>query len=101
MSTSSLATVKNSNISNFLATWIGYIIVGCVLVAVSGVTIYVIRDSNMEGSGLVGPLVSLFVATLFALAPLVACFVRTTSLDRRSKKLDGMVIPEIKATEYF
>jgi hypothetical protein len=101
MSTSSLPTAKTSNVANFLGTWIGYIIVGFVLVAVSGVMTYVIRDSNIEGSGLVGPLVSLFVATLFALAPLVACFVQTTSLDRRSKKLDEIIIPRLKATRYF
>ena len=101
MSTSSFPTVKTSNLGGLLGTWIGYIIVGLVLVTVSGVMIYVIKDSNNEASGKVGPLVSLFVAALFALAPLLACFVQTISLDRRSKKLDEIIIPKLKATRYF
>src|SRR5271166_6634632 len=101
MSTSSFPTVKTSNLGGLLGTWIGYIIVGLVLVTVSGVMIYVIKDSNNEASGKVGPLVSLFVAALFALAPLLACFVQTISLDSRSKKLDEIIIPKLKATRYF
>lgn len=54
-----------------------------------------------RGRGNVGPLVSLFVAALFALAPLLACFVQTISLDRQSKKLDGVIIAKIKTTRYF
>ena len=46
MSTSSFPTVKTSNLGGLLGTWIGYIIVGLVLVTVSGVMIYVIKDSK-------------------------------------------------------
>jgi hypothetical protein len=91
MSISSASTVDRG-VSGLLGLWIGRIIVGLVLVIVAGVVFFVVKGANIEASGYVGPLVSLFVAALFALAPLLACFVQTTSLDRRSKKLDGVII---------
>jgi hypothetical protein len=101
MSISSLPIVDSNKIRGLLGTWIGYIIFGLVLVTVLGVMIYVIKGSNIEASGKVGPLVSLFVAALFALAPLLTCFVQTISLDRRSKKLDTIIVSKIKLTQYF
>src|SRR5271166_6039567 len=101
MSISSSSADDTNNLSGLIGAWMGRIIVGVVLVIVSGVMIYVIKDSNNEASGKVGPLVSLFVAALFALAPLLACFVQTISLDRQSKKLDGLIISKIKTTQYF
>jgi Na+/serine symporter len=74
---------------------------GLVLAIVAGVVIFIVNGSKIEASGNVGPVVSLFVAALFALAPLLACFAQTISIDRRSKKLDGVIIPKIKATQYF
>ena len=101
MSISSASTVDRG-VSGLLGLWIGRIIVGLVLVIVAGVVFFVVKGANIEASGYVGPLVSLFVAALFALAPLLACFVQTTSLDRRSKKLDGVIIAKIRRTnEYF
>jgi hypothetical protein len=101
MSISSSPAVGANKVFGFLGAWIGSIIVGLVLATVLGVMLYVIKSSEIQESGKIGPLVSLFVATLFALAPLLACFVQTISLDRRSKKLDGMIMSKIKSTQYF
>jgi hypothetical protein len=97
----SSASTADRGVSGLLGLWIGRIIVGLVLVIVAGVVFFVVKGANIEASGYVGPLVSLFVAALFALAPLLACFVQTTSLDRRSKKLDGVIIAKIRTTQYF
>jgi hypothetical protein len=97
----SSTTVDTDKIPGLLGAWIGRIIVGLVLAIVAGVMIFIVKGSNIEASGNVGPFVSLFVAALFALAPLLACFAQTISVDRRSKKLDGMIIPKIKTTQYF
>ena len=101
ISITSSPAVGVSKVFGFLGAWIGSIIFGLVLVTVLGVMLYVIKSSEIQESEKIGPLVSLFVATLFALAPLLACFVQTISLDRRSKKLDGMIISKIKSTQYF
>jgi hypothetical protein len=97
----SSTTVDIDKIPGLLGARIGRIIVGLVLAIVAGVMIFIIKGSNIEASGNVGPFVSLFVAALFALAPLLACFAQTISVDRRNKKLDGMIIPKIKTTQYF
>lgn len=46
-------------------------------------------------------LVSLLIAAVFALSPLIACFVQTISIDRQSDKLFNVIFPEVKATQYF
>ena len=46
-------------------------------------------------------LVALLTAALLALAPLAACFVQTISLTRQLAKLDDIVNPAAKATQYF
>lgn len=98
---SSSPAVDASKFPGLLGAWIGRIIVGVVLAIVAGVLIFLVNGSKIEASGNVGPLVSLCVAALFALAPLLACFVQTISIDRRSKKLDSVIIPKIKNTQYF
>jgi hypothetical protein len=101
MSVSSPSTAGANKISDLMGARIGRIVVGLVLAVVAGVLIFMVNGSKIEASGNVGPLVSLFVAALFALAPLLACFVQTISLDRQSKKLDGVIIAKIKTTRYF
>jgi len=80
----SSTTVDTDKIPGLLGARIGRIIVGLVLAIVAGVMIFIIKGSNIEASGNVGPFVSLFVAALFALAPLLACFAQTISVDRRN-----------------
>jgi hypothetical protein len=101
MSISSDSTMDKSNLSGFIGAQIGRVIIGLILLVVAGVVLFVVKGSKIEASGYVGPLVSLFVAALFASAPLLACFVQTISIGRRSKKLDDVIIPEIKLTQYF
>lgn len=101
MSVSSSPADGANKVSGLIGARIGRIIVGLVLAIVAGVVVFMVKGSKIEASGNVGPLVSLFVAALFALAPLLACFAQTISLDRQSKKLDGVIIPKIKTTRYF
>jgi len=46
-------------------------------------------------------LISLFAATLFALAPVLACFAQTISIERQNDKLDSIIDPKVKQTRYF
>ena len=88
--------------SRLLGTSIGKIIPALVAAVVLAGAIYLLHGRKFEvGIGNMGPLVSLFVAGLFALAPLLACFAHTISIDRQKAKLDGLILPKIKKTQYF
>ncbi len=88
--------------SGLLGASIGKIIAALVAAVVLAAAIYLLHGSRFKVSmGSVGPLVSLFVAALFALAPLFACFAHTISIDRQKAKLDGLILPKIKKTQYF
>ena len=86
--------------SVLVGTWIGRLIFALVAAFVAVVWIYVVNRTKVDAS-IVAVLVSLFVAALFALAPLLACFAQTISIDRQTKKLDGLILPEMKTTQYF
>lgn len=87
---------------SLLAAWIGKIIFALVAAVVMGGRIYLLDDSKLQaGSDVVLPFVSPLVAALFALAPLLACFAHTISIDRQKGKLDSLVLSKIKETQYF
>jgi hypothetical protein len=69
-------------------------------IAVAIVALFVLYGSVLIGNN-VPQLVSLLGATIFALAPLLACFVQTISLERQSAKLENTIIPTVKNTKYF
>jgi hypothetical protein len=102
MSTSLHSATNSEKLPNLLGEWIGKIIFALVVAVVLAGAIYVLGGSKFEATpGSVGPLVSLFVAAIFALAPLLACFAHTISIGRQKEKLDGLVLPKIKETQYF
>jgi hypothetical protein len=102
MSASLHSDVDPRGWSELVGACIGKIIFALVLAVVLVGAIYVLRGSNFEASSdTVGPLVSLFVAALFALAPLLACFAHTISIDRQKEKLNGLILPNLKKTQYF
>ena len=102
MSTSVDSGAHSERMSGLLGAWIGKIILALVAAVALAGAFYVLRGSKLEvSSGTVGPLVSLFVAAVFALAPLLACFAHTISIDRQKAKLEGLVLPRIKKTQYF
>jgi hypothetical protein len=103
MSTSVHSGADFEKLSGPFGVWIGKIIFALVVVVaivLAGV-IYAHRSKFEISSGNVGPWISLFVAALFAVAPLLACFAHTISIDRQKQKLDGLVLPKIKETQYF
>jgi hypothetical protein len=90
---------SNSNLArniNFALIWICFPLAALVLV----VTLFV-----YYGTSLIGPYVpqfiSLIVAAILAIVPLIACVVQTISRDRQSDKLDSVVGDAIKKTQYF
>ena len=90
MSTSLHSSDDSGRLSGLVGAWIGKIIFVLVVAVVVAGAIYLLGWSKLEvSSGIVGPLVSLFVAALFALAPLLACFAHTISIDRQIEKLDA------------
>jgi hypothetical protein len=102
MSMSLHSAADSEKLSGLLGAWIGKIIFALVVAVVLTGVIYILGGSRFEASSAsVGPLVSLFVAALFALAPLLACFAHTISIDRQKEKLDGLVLSKIKETQYF
>jgi hypothetical protein len=102
MSTSSRPDVDSEDLPGFVGAWIGKIVVALVAAVTLVCVVYALSGSRMfAGSGLALPLVSLVVAALFAAAPLLACFAHTISIDRQKEKLDGLVLPKIKETQYF
>ena len=93
---------ESEKLSGVLGAWVGKIIFALVLAVVVGGGIYLLYGSKLQVSnGIVLPFVSLFVAALFALAPLLACFAHTISIDRQKAKLDSLVLSNIKRTQYF
>jgi hypothetical protein len=68
---------------SLLAAWIGKIIFALVAAVVMRGRIYLLDDSKLQaGSDVVLPFVSPLVAALFALAPLLACFAHTISIEQ-------------------
>jgi hypothetical protein len=104
MSISSQPTADSENLPGFLGTRIGKIILFVVLV-VGVVLVFVVYTLSgarfFARNGLALPIVSLIVAALFALAPLLTCFAHTISIDRQKEKLDSLVLSKIKETQYF
>jgi hypothetical protein len=89
-------------LSGLLGAWIGKIIFILVAGVVVGGGIYLLYGNSLQvGSDVVLPFVSLLVAALFALAPLLACFAHTISIDRQKDKLDSLALSKIKQTQYF
>jgi hypothetical protein len=102
MSASLHPAADSENLPGLLGAWIGKIIFALVVAVLLVSVIYVLSGSRFgASSGLALPLVSLFVAALFALAPLLACFAHTISIDRQKEKLDGLVLLKLKETQYF
>jgi beta-lactamase regulating signal transducer with metallopeptidase domain len=102
MSISSHSAADSEKLPGLLGAWIGKIIFALVVAVVLVCVIYVLSGSRLfASSGVALPLVSLFVEALFALAPLLACFAHTISIDRQKEKLDGLVLSKIKETQYF
>src|SRR6476660_9767997 len=90
------------NLSGLLGAWIGKIIFAMVLAVVVVGALYLFYGSKLQiRSDAVVPFVSLVVAALFALAPLLACFAHTISIDRQRDKLDSLALSKIKQTQYF
>jgi hypothetical protein len=102
VSTSLQPSADSENLPGLLGAWIGKIIFALVVAVLLACVVYVLSGSRFGArSDLALPLVSLFVAALFALAPLLACFAHTISIDRQKEKLDGLVLPKLKKTQYF
>ena len=102
MSISLHSAADSEKSPSLLAAWIGKIIFALVVAVVLGGGIYLLDGSKLQaGSDVVLPFVSLLVAALFALAPLLACFAHTISIDRQKDKLDSLVLSKIKETKYF
>jgi hypothetical protein len=98
----SSATVDSNKIPSLLGAWIGKIIFGLVAVVVAAGGAYLLFGSRWQvHSDIVLPFVSLLVAALFALSPLLACFAHTISIDRQKEKLDSLALSNIKKTQYF
>jgi hypothetical protein len=67
---------------------------------IGAVAIYVVFGSGWL-QGYIPILISLFTAALFALAPVLACFAQTISIERQLSKLDSIVNLITKQTQYF
>jgi hypothetical protein len=88
--------------SGRLGSSIGKIIFVVIVAVVVAGGLYLLYGSTLQvRSDVVVPFVSLFVAALFALAPLLACFAHTISIDRQKDKLDSLVFSNVKQTQYF
>jgi len=80
----------------------GGLVVALILIVAVGVTVVAyLMFLGARFAGFLPALVSLLVAVIFAIAPLVACFVQTVSISRQSNKLQNMITPELKETQYF
>jgi hypothetical protein len=87
---------------SLLGAWIGKIIFALVVIVVAAGGTYLLENSKLQASSdVVLPFVSLLVAALFALAPLLACFAHTISIDRQKDKLDSLALSKIKETQCF
>jgi hypothetical protein len=67
---------------------------------IGAVAIYVVFGSGWF-RGYIPILISLFTAALFALAPVLACFAQTISIERQLSKLASIVNADTKQTQYF
>lgn len=81
---------------NFALIWICLPLIALV----AAVTFFV-----YDGTSRIGPYIpqyiSLIVAAILAIAPLIACVVQTISRDRQSEKLDNVANEAVKKTQYF
>ena len=102
MTALSEAAAVSEKLSGLLGAWIGKIIVGLIVSVVAAGGLYLLFGSRLQvDSDIVLPFVSLLVAALFALAPLLACFAHTISIDRQKDKLDSLAFSNVKRTQYF
>jgi hypothetical protein len=101
MSISLHSAADSEKMSVFLAGQIGKIIFALVaaVVAIEGYLLFGSKFQTVSDPML--PTLSLLVAALFALAPLLACFAHTISIDRQKDKLDSLVLSKVKETQYF
>ena len=67
----------------------------------SGIVLWFILSSHPLPDILVPRAIALVVATLMALAPLMACMVQTISQDRQTKKLQSIINNRLKDTAYY
>ena len=82
--------------TNFALVWI------CLpLLALLAAVAFFVNDGASRFGPYVPQYISLIVAAILAIAPLIACVVQTISRDRQSDKLDNVIFPAIKDTLYF